>query len=166
MLRQSRVLLLGGKIQQGDQVLDELIAQYTQPDKDDTDHILQILFDLQTIQANEQAIKHFRQLLKLAIEPQQRREIMFWMADSFKSLKQYERAALLYLQSAMFPGPDTMDPWAQTARFSAAESLQKAGLVDDARRIFESLLAITSEPIRKSVLRHKIQQLWLTQSTE
>lgn len=166
LLRQARVLLLGGKLEQGDKILDELITQYTEPSKDDTDHILQILFDLQSIQADEKAVRHFRQLLKLAIEPQQRREILFWMADSFKALTQYERAALLYLQSAMYIGPDAMDPWAQTARFSAAESLQKAGLVDDARRIYQSLLAITKEPTRRSVLRHKIQQLWLTQSTE
>ena len=164
VLRQARVLLLGGKLQKGDQKLNELIIQYVEPNKEDTDHILQILFDLQTLQADEMAIKHFRQLINMAIEPNQRREIMFWMADSFKALKQYERAALLYLQSAMYPGPESMDPWAQTARFSAAESLQKAGLVDDARRVYQSLLDITKEPGRRSVLRHNIQQLWLTQS--
>ena len=166
VLRQARVLLLGGKLKKGDQKLNELIVQYTQPNKEDTDHILQILFDLQTLHADELAIKHFRQLMSLMIEPNQRREIMFWMADSFKALEQYERAALLYLQSAMLPGPETMDPWGQTARFNAAESLQKAGLVDDARRVYQSLLDITKEPARRSVLRHNIQQLWLTQSVD
>jgi len=166
VLRQARVLLLGGKLKQGDDRLNELISRYTEPNKEDTDRLLQILFDLQTLQANEQAIMHFRQLINLPIEPSQRREIMFWMADSFKALKQYEKAALLYLQSAMYPGPDTMDPWAQTARFSAAESLQKAGLVDDARRVYQSLLEITKEPARRSVLRRNIQQLWLTQSAD
>ena len=165
-LRQARVLLLGGKVEQGDKILHELIAQYNEPTKQDTDHILQVLFDLQTIKEDEKAIILFRKLLKLPIDPVQSREIMFWLADSFKALKQYERAALLYLQSAMLPGPETMDPWAQTARFSAAESLQKAGHVDDARRILQSLLAITKEPTRRSVLRHKIQQLWLTQSID
>ena len=163
LLRQSRVLLLGGKLAQGDEVLTELITLYKEPNEEDTDKILQVLFDLQTIKADEQAIRHFRQLLNLALEPRQRREILFWMADSFKAMQQYERAALMYLQSAMFTGPDSMDPWAQTARFNAAESLQKAGLVDDARRIYESLLAITKEPARRSVLRHNIQQLFLTQ---
>ncbi len=166
ILRQARVLLLGGKLKQGDQKLDELITRYAEPNKQDTDHVLQILFDLQTLKADELAIRHFRQLMNLAIEPIQRREILFWMADSFKALKQYERAALLYLQSAMFSGAESMDPWAQTARFSAAESLQKAGLVDDARRVYQSLLDITKEPARRSVLRHNIQQLWLTQSVE
>jgi len=57
-----------------------------------------------------------------------------------------------------------MDPWAQTARYNAAEALQKAGLVDDARRIYEALLKVTREPARRSVLRHNIQQLWLLQN--
>jgi hypothetical protein len=165
LLRQARVLLLGGKYEQGIQVLDELFKTYNEVNKGDTDRILQVLFDMQTIGQNEQAIGFFRRLMSLDIEPRQKREILFWMADSFKGLEQYERAALLYLQSAMFIGPDAMDPWAQTARFSAAESLQKAGLVDDARRIYQSLLAITEEPTRRSVLRHNIQQLWLIQNT-
>jgi len=166
LLRQARVLILGGQFEQGNQVLNELFDIYQQPTKEDTDRILQVLFDLQTIGQDEQAIGYFRRLMAKSIEPQQKREILFWMGDSFKALEQYERAALLYLQSALFIGADAMDPWAQTARFSAAESLQKGGLVDDARRIYQSLLIITEEPARRSVLRHKIQQLWLTQNTQ
>jgi len=164
LLRQARVLLLGGKLKQGDAKLDALIKSYREPNKDDTDRLLQILFDLQTLHADELAILHFRQLMALPIDARQYREILFWMADSFKSLEQYEKAALLYLQSTMYPGPDTMDPWAQTARFNAGESLAKAGLVDDARRIYQSLLKVTKEPARRSFLRRSIQQLWLTQN--
>jgi hypothetical protein len=59
-----------------------------------------------------------------------------------------------------------MDPWGQTARFNAAQSLQESGLVDDARRIYLELLAITEDAARRSVLNHKIQQLWLNQSVQ
>ena len=165
LLRQARVLLLGGKLEQGNDVLVQLLQQYQEPNEQDTDRILQVLFDLQSLQMNDKAIQHFRQLLNLTIEPKQRREILFWMGDSFKAMEEYQRAALMYLQSAMFTGPDSMDPWAQTSRFNAAESLQKAGLVDDARRVYQSLLKVTEEPTRRSVLRHKIQQLWLTQGS-
>ena len=70
---------------------------------------------------------------------------------------------MLYLQSAMLTSPTAMDPWAQTARFNAAESLQLSGLTDDARRIYQELLAISDDAARRSVLSHKIQQLWLNQ---
>ena len=163
-LRQARVLILGGRYDEGNGILQTLISEYSEPTAENTDRILQVLFDLQTVNLHEQAILHFNHLLRLPIEPKQHREILFWIADSYKSLEKYDRAALLYLQSAMLPGPLAMDLWAQTARFRAAESLQKSGLVDDARRIYKELLSGTSDPARRSLLNHNIQQLWLNQS--
>lgn len=160
-LRQARVLILGGKNTEGSRVLQRLIEQYKEPQTESTDRIIQVLFDLQSVQHHREAILHFDQLLRLEIDARQKREILFWLADSYKGLQQHDRAALLYLQSAMLPGPESMDPWAQTARFNAAESLQQANLIGDARRIFEQLLRSTQDPARRAVLNSKIQQLWL-----
>ena len=165
-LRQSRVLILGGRFEEGNQIMQTLISEYSEPNAENTDKILQVLFDMQTVNLDEEVIQHLNRLLVLGVEPRQHREILFWIGDSYKSLERYDQAALLYLQSAMLPDPEAMDPWAQTARFNAAESLQKAGLVDDARRIYEALLAITQEPARRSLLNHNIQQLWLNQNVE
>jgi len=165
-LRQARVLILGGRFEEGNEVLATLISEYTEPSAENTDLILQVLFDLQTISLHEEAIHHFNRLLRLPVEPKQHREILFWIADSFKALEKYDQAALLYLQSAMLPGPLVMDLWAQTARFNAAESLQKSGLVDDARRIYKELLRVTTDPARRSFLNHNVQQLWLNQRAE
>lgn len=165
-LRQSRVLILGGRYEEGDQIMRALISEYKEPNVDDTDRILQVLFDMQTVNLHEGVINHFNQLLRIGVEPRQHREILFWIADSYKGLKKYDQAALLYLQSAMLPAPESMDPWAQTAHFNAAESLQKSGMVDDARRIYQNLLDITPEPARRSLLKHNIQQLWLNQNTQ
>ncbi len=165
-LRQSRVLILGGRYREGNEVLRALLGEYREPQAAATDRILQVLFDLQSVNLHDEAISHFNHLLRLEIEPKQRREILFWIGDSFRGMEKYDQAALLYLQSAMLPGPETMDPWAQTARYNAAESLQLSGLVDDARRIYRELLAVTEDAARRSVLNHKIQQLWLTQSVQ
>jgi len=165
-LRQARVLILGGRYNEGSGILHTLINEYSEPIAEKTDRILQVLFDLQTVKLHEEAILHFNRLLRLPIEPKQHREILFWIADSYKLLEKYDQAALLYLQSAMLPGPLAMDLWAQTARFRAAESLQESGLVDDARRIYKELLSGTSDPARRSLLSHNIQQLWLNQSVQ
>ncbi len=165
-LRQSRVLVLGGQYDEGDAVLRSLLQAYVEPSVEATDRVLQVLFDLQTVGLHDSAIAHFNRLLQLELDPRQRREILFWIADSFRAEELYDQAALLYLQSAMLPGPNSMDPWAQTARFNAAESLQLGGLVDDARRVYEELLRVTEEAARRSVLQNKIQQLWLTQSQQ
>ena len=165
-LRQSRVLILGGRYDEGNEVLQGLIGEYLEPKPEATDRILQVLFDMQTVGLYAESIEHFGRLLQLDIEARRRREILFWIADSYRGLEKYEEAALLYLQSAMLPSPESMDPWAQTARFNAAESLQLAGLVDDARRIYQDLLDITEDAARRSVLSHKIQQLWLNQAAQ
>jgi hypothetical protein len=165
-LRQARVLILGGRYDEGNEILQTLISEYSEPTIENTDLILQVLFDLQTVKLDEEAILHFNHLLRLSIEPKQHREILFWIADSFKALKKFDQAALLYLQSAMLAGPQAMDLWAQTARFNAADSLRKSGLIDDARRIYNELLRVTSDPARRSLLNHNIQQLWLNQRAE
>ncbi len=163
-LRQSRVLILGGRYEEGNQVLQSLIDEYREADNKSTDRILQVLFDSQSVNLHAESITHFNQLLLLDLDSRQRREILYWMADSYRDLEKFEQAALLYLQSAMLPSPDSMDPWAQSARFSAADSLQQSGLIDDSRRIYEELLNITEDAARRSVLNHKIQQLWLNQA--
>ncbi|MEE8365270.1 MAG: hypothetical protein V3R76_05750 [Gammaproteobacteria bacterium] len=165
-LRHARVLILGGRYEEGNQILQALLAEYQQPNAEDTDRILQVLFDMQTVNLHEQVIAHFNQLLRVSIEAKQHREILFWIADSYKALKKYDQAALLYLRSAMLPGTLAMDPWAQTARFNAADSLQKSGLVDDARRIYTELLRVTKEPASRAMLKHNIQQLWLNQNIQ
>ena len=165
-LRQSRVLILGGRYEEGNQVLHNLIGEYREANPESTDRILQVLFDLQTVNLYAESIAHFNQLLLLELEPKQRREILYWIAESYRGLEKFEQAALLYLQSAMLPSPDSMDPWGQTARFNAAESLQASGLIDDSRRIYEELLNITEDAARRSVLNHKIQQLWLKQGAQ
>lgn len=165
-LRQARVLILGGRYEEGGQIIQRLISEYKETSAQSTDRILQVLFDMQTVSLHEQTINHFNHLLRAPIDPRQHREILFWIADSYKALEKFDQAALLYLQSAMLPGSATMDPWAQTARFNAAESLQKSGLSDDARRIYDSLLNITQDPARRALLNRNIQQLWLKPASQ
>jgi hypothetical protein len=89
------------------------------------------------------------------------REILYWQADSHKALRDYPRAAWLYLKSATLLDAKGLDPWGQTARFQAAEVLADAGLPEDARRIYEGLLRVTREPDRRAAIKYKLQELWL-----
>ena len=54
-----------------------------------------------------------------------------------------------------------MDQWAQTARYRAAKALVEAGLVQDARNIYGSLLRSTRDAGRKAVLENELQRLHL-----
>lgn len=158
-LRRARVLLLGGHPEEGIESLDALIQL---DDIGEVDRVLQVVFDLQTIERHHAALRFFEAVLNREATPEkQKREILFWMGDSWKGLDRPVEAARHYLLSAGYDDPFAMDQWAQTARFRAAEQLAEAGLAADARRIYQKLLNATREPARQSVLRNRIQRLTL-----
>lgn len=127
----------------------------------DADDVLQVLFDLQTLHRDKDTIPFFEDLLKMPLEPEQRRQMLYWTADSYKALGDYSKAAELYLRSAMLLDPYAMDQWAQTARYQAAQMLAKAGYIDDARNLYKGLLNATRDPSQQAVLEHDLQQLML-----
>ena len=160
-LRRARILIMGERAQDGAAALKALLQGPQVLDKDQIDRLLQVVFDLQTVGDNEPAIGLFELAFARSSDPQQRREILYWMADSRKAEQRYSDAAVLYLRSATLQDPAAMDPWAQTARYQAADALAKAGMVKDARVLYERLLAVTQDPARRAVLNHDLQRLWL-----
>jgi tetratricopeptide (TPR) repeat protein len=147
-------------------MLEKLVsAQDQQWDDQRIDRFLQVVFDLQTVQQHQQALLLFSAVLEKPVTMQQRRELLFWTADSLQALEKYDEAAYLYLKSATLQDPMAMDPWAQTARYHAAKMLAEAGLVDDARQIYSSLLRATRDASRRAVLENEIQRLHLVKAS-
>ncbi len=165
-LRIIRLLLLGGKQDHALAELGALLRMVKRLDKNEVDRLLQVLFDMQALGLNKKVIALFDVLLTFELDNQVRREIYYWMADSFKATSQSVNAARYYLQSAGLVDPYSMDRWAQTARYQAAEQLVLSGLNDDARRIYRNLLNVAKDPTRKAVLLSKIQRLHSVGSVE
>lgn len=159
-LRRARLLVMGGKYSKGVKVLHTILENSADISDEQLDRYVQVLFDLQTIGAHEEAIALFERL-PVDKESQRYREVLFWMADSNRALEQYDVAARQYLQSAVVLGENIMDPWAQTARYQAADMLVKAGIREDAKQIYTSLLKVTKDPARRAAIQNRIQQLWL-----
>jgi tetratricopeptide (TPR) repeat protein len=177
-LQRARVFILGGDTASGVSAMHQLLnaaapapvsvpaaASAAAPVKPatqvDPEELLQVLFDMQTLHKDKEALPFFEQLLDTDLAPEQRRQMLYWTADSYKAIGQYKKAAELYLRSAMLPGPFTLDPWAQTARYQAAGALAKAGLIEDARNLYKGLLNATRDPAQQAVLEHDLQQLGL-----
>ncbi len=160
-LRRARILVMGGHHEQAAEALHKLLASRQRLSQQQIDQFLQVVFDLQTVQAHREAISLFQQLMMFTEDIKQQRELYYWMAESSTALQDYPKAAQWYLRSAMLPGAMTMDPWAQTARYQAADNLARAGYVQDARAILKHLLRVTREPARQAVLRQELQKLWL-----
>jgi hypothetical protein len=155
-MRRARVLVLAGRGDAAFEVLADLLSGETEYD---VDRMLQVVFDMQSAGAHEHAVAVLAAVDGRAdLAPQQQREIAFWMADSQLGLGAYAEAARLYLRSATRLDPYAMDPWAQTARFQAAEALARAGLRDDAIVVLQSLLNATEDAGRQAMLRQQIDQ--------
>jgi len=160
-LRRARILIMGGNIQAGYQVMVKLLVDNRKLDREALDHYIQVVFDLQTLQAHNEAVDLFERVIHYSSDKKLQRELYFWMADSRKAQKNYTEAARWYLKSAMLQDARAMDPWAQAARYQAAAVLAKAGLVDDARKIYQGLLRVTKDKSRLAVLKRELRQLRL-----
>lgn len=162
-LRRARIFVMGGDPAAGAEALNATLASHPQLTSEQLDRLLQVVFDLQTVDAHEAAYALFVKVMARTDDVKLQRELYYWMAESRKASKAYAEAARLYLMSAMLPDAKAMDPWAQTARYQAADALAHAGMVRDARKLFQQLLAITKEPGRRAVLTRQLQKLWLIQ---
>ncbi len=160
-LRRAKVFILAGEHTQAETVLRELIASPALAESRQRDRLVQLLFDLQSVERHELAYSLLQALLTRSADPQLRRELLFWMADSRKAQSRPLEAARLYLESATLPGSGAMDPWAQTARYQAARSLADGGLREDAAGLYRMLLKATEDPARRAVLRRELEQLQL-----
>ena len=159
-LRRARILVLGNQSVLGVTALNEILNITKTLSAGQIDRYIQVLFDLQETGQHALVLPLFERVFVSIDDTKIQRELYFWMADSHKALKQYSQAAELYLKSAMYPEPNNMDPWAQTAIYQSANALAKAGLYDDARMLYQGLLYVTEEPNRRRVLQREIQGLW------
>jgi hypothetical protein len=162
-LRRARILVLGNQLKLGEQALQSLLDANPKLKQLQVERFLQVVFDLQTAGENEAAYKLFGELMTRSDDQKTRREIYYWMADSRKAQERYADAARLYLKSAMYPDPDRMDPWAQTANYQAAVVLAKAGLYQDAKTLLHRLLKVTKDPERRAALQRELQKMWAMQ---
>lgn len=162
-LRRARVLLLGGRVDDGIAALDQLFRTVEGFDRD---RALQVVFDLQTLGRHEAALYFLARLQAGETDTQHARELWYWRADSLVALGRPADAARAYLKSALLLDPYAADPWAQTARFQAAEALAEAGLYADAQRQYRTLLNSTHDAARQAVLRNHLQQLRLLEQRE
>lgn len=162
-LMRARVLVRGERHGEGAAALARIIAAHPGLSGKRLDRLLQIVFDLQGAGEHKRALALLERAMWPGLPLQRRRELLYWQAESHEGLEQYREAAAVYLRSALLTeDPDAIpggDPWGQTARYQAARVLAEAGLVSDARRIYEHLLRTTAEADRRSTLRHRLRRL-------
>ena len=164
-MRKARVLILQGEYQQSEDLIRKTFAEKSTITRAELDRYIQVVFDFQTVQQHEQAIKLFDLISFEGLAEKLKREIYFWKAESFFSLEKYDRAALNYLESARAVTGADNDLWAQSARFKAGKALVLAKIYDDAEKVFSELMLITDSESRKALINQNLQTIRLLKST-
>ena len=164
LLQAGRTDILAGKHEQGAMKLTEWVDAHRALSAAQTDAVLQPIFDLQTVEQHSLALELLHKVDALAPAGKHRREIAYWLAESYHGSGQYTTAADLFLHSALQQA-DGFDRWGGAARFRAAESLMAGELFNDARRLFEDMLARAESDASRNALKQKLQRLWLLESS-
>ena len=162
-LHVARVAILAGNYDQGAAALHEWLRASPGLTPDRTDQALQPVFDLQTAGRHDLALDLLLAIRAKTDSPRRRREIAYWIAESYRATRQHIRAAEYFLYSALLQH-NGLDQWGEAARLQAAESLQAANLAADARVLFEGILARTEEANRRVQLQQKLQELLLLEA--
>ena len=164
-MRKARVLILQGEYKQSENLIRKTFAEKSSITREELDRFIQVVFDFQTVQQHQQAIKLFDLVSLENLDEKLKREIYFWKAESFFSLKKYDQAALFYLESARAVNGEEHDLWGQAARFKAGRSLMLAEIYDDAKKVLSDLLIITASDSRKAIINQNLQKIRLLSST-
>ena len=163
-LRRVKVFILAGDFTSAETLLRQLLPEIGAYGRQQRDQLIQLLFDLQTVGEHETAYALLHEVYQRVPDLQLRRELLFWMADSRVAQANHVAAARLYLQSATLLDAQSMDPWAQTARYKAAEALAEGGMLEDAAHLYTALLRVTEQPERRAVLRRELEQVRMRQA--
>ena len=163
-MRKARVLVLQGEYKNSENLILKTFTEKSSISHAELDRYIQVVFDFQTVQQHQQALKLFDLISLEGLDEKLKREINFWKAESFYSLEKYDRAALYYLESAQAVSDGINDLWAQSARFKAGQSLVKAKIYDDAKKVLSDLLRITASDSRKAIINQKLQKIRLLKS--
>jgi hypothetical protein len=160
-MRKARVLILQGEYKQSETLIRQTFSEKSTITRAELDRYIQVVFDFQTVQQHQQALRLFDLLDINSLDDKLKREINFWKAESHFSLEKYDRAAMYYLESARAIAGANNDLWAQSARFKAAQSLVLAEIYGDAEKVFSALLRITASDSRKALINQNLQKIRL-----
>lgn len=165
-MRTARVLILEGSYEQGEEILVVTLSENNQPELEQIDQYIQVVFDLQAVKRHKQALEMFELLKDEWLDDRLRMEINFWKAESSSALNLYEQSAWYYLKSALLADAAQNNLWARSARFKAANALTQAQLYDDAQKIYLELLRFAATASEKTVLKQELQQIQLLRNAE
>ena len=160
VLRSARLQILGGNADAGAAELKAWLTQLQAMAPASLDQVMQVMFDLQFLGKHRLALELFEAVTPLVQTSGQKRELLYWVAQSWAELDDHVRSAAYFVESAFWAGATT-DPWSRSALYRAGQELESGALYDDAGVIYHRLLGDTTDPKLQAKLRYRLAQLQL-----
>ena len=160
VLRSARLQILGGNASAGAAELKVWLTQLQAMAPASLDQVMQVMFDLQFLGKHRLALELFEVVAPLVQTHGQKRELLYWVAQSWAELDDHVRSAAYFVESAFWAGATT-DPWSRSALYRAGQELESGALYDDAGVIYHRLLGDTTDPKLQAKLRYRLAQLQL-----
>jgi len=160
VLRSARLQILGGNADAGAAELKAWLTQLQAMAPASLDQVMQVMFDLQFLGKHRLALELFEVVTPLVQTSGQKRELLYWVAQSWAELDDHVRSAAYFVESAFWAGATT-DPWGRSALYRAGQELESGALYDDAGVIYHRLLGDTTDPKLQAKLRYRLAQLQL-----
>jgi len=158
-LRRARVFIFAGQFERSSKILTELTANISTYSREQIDKFIQVVFEFQETREYDKAIEIFRLMSQSVKDPNIKRELIFWIGDSYRADKKYARAAEYYIKSAHSTDAEVMDLWGQSAYYQAADMLMQAEYFDDALKLYLKLYKATKDKRQKSIILRKLSKL-------
>ncbi len=165
LLQLVRIDVFTGRFTEAEHKFDRYLNTFDRLSGEQTDRILQPVFDLQAISQHDIALRMITAIAEHTNSKKHQREMLFWQAESHNAKGDRLKAASLFMQSAMDEN-NGFDDWGQSARYHAAEALLDAHYFADARALLEGLLEATNDETRQATIRQTLQRLWLLERDE
>ncbi|MEK9785708.1 MAG: hypothetical protein VW546_06845 [Gammaproteobacteria bacterium] len=160
VVRTARIQVLGGYPELGADQLDRWLSSLKEISPGSLDRVMQIMFDLQFLEQHELAIKLFQSASRLIRTADQKRELFYWMGQSWLGMGEPARAAAYFLESASLSGPNAV-LWRRSALYQAGLALEAAMFFDDAVRVYQQLLSGTNDAKLQAKLQYRLAQIQL-----
>lgn len=155
-LKRGSVFVRASLLGDAEEALQRLLADTAALPAEQAHAALQLLLEMREAGGQVQAERLLQQLLPLA-PAFMHKDIRYAQGEIAESAGRHQAAAQAFLQAVMLTG--ARDPFAQTARLRAAESLARAGLKEDARRQYQQLLKGTKDSAQQGSIRRALAQI-------
>ncbi len=170
-LQQARVALRAGAVETAMQGLAPLLDAPEALDPANRERLLDMALDLQAVQEHDAALILLRAIANWDGEQDAHdaRDVsadagLVWFAvgESLRGRSEFAEAARAYLRAAQ---ASSADSWGDIARERAVGALIDAGYPDDARRVYQQLLARSDDPSRFMLLRQRLDHVQVRSAT-